>query len=128
MLSRPLAGIGLRRAHDRVLASRPLSRSRTVTTTPSATSPLVAARLDHDRVVAQLAQPEDLRLQVRLRVLRVVVLRVLAQVAPLARGSIRSAIARRPSVSSPLQLGLERGEAVGEMWWLVSSSAISGCG
>ena len=99
MLSRPAGRIGLGRADDRVDRLPPAvevaDRDR------DAQRHLVArAGLDDDGVVAQRAQPQDLRLEVRLRLLGVVVFGVLLEVAEVAAVRIRSAIARRPSFSS----------------------------
>jgi hypothetical protein len=71
-----------------------------------------AAGLDHDRAAAQLAQPLDLRLQVRLGVLGVVVLGVLLEVAEVARrlDALRDRAATRGL--ELVQLGLQGGEAL----------------
>ena len=69
--------------------------------------------LDDHRVGDLLAQPRDLRLEVRLIVLGVVVLAVLLQIAPFARGL--DALGDLPA-SLPLerrQLGAERLQALG---------------
>jgi len=93
-----------------------------------------ARRLDDDRAVAHRAQAQDLRLEVRLGLLRIVVLGVLAQVAPLARG-LDPLGDRAPSLGLELvELGLEGGVAgvrdlmgglVGhQRWWLTSSTLL----
>ena len=106
-LSLPSAGSDSLALTSSCVLSRPLSASRTVTSSRAdASAPAVG--LDDHRAAAALLQAQDLRLQVRLGVLGVVVLGVLLEVAPRARGldplgHLAAALALELG-----QLGLER--------------------
>ncbi len=100
---RPSAGAASCELTIRQVCSAP-SWSRTTTVEPKPTIPPDGGRLlDDDRGGDLLAQPRDLRLEVGLLVLGVVVLAVLLQIAPLARGL-------DPLGDLPAPLPLELGE------------------
>ena len=114
--------------------SRPLSRSRTVTTTPSATSSPEPPVSTTTALARSARSRRIFGLEVRLRVLGVVVLGVLLQVAEIACGLDPLGDRAAALVLEPGQLGLERGEpfagdliarvAGHQRWWSTPSTSL----